>query len=475
MLKFEKKETELEGVYIIHTVKFEDERGYFSEVYQKDSFRDLGIQENFIQENVSFSKKGTLRGLHFQTKKKQGKLLRVLEGKIYDVIVDLRKESSTYGKYIGIELSSKDQNLLWIPPDFAHGFLSLAEKNVIQYQCTDSYDMEYEEGILWSDQDLNIDWKLDEYGFSEEELIISEKDKKQKKFVDYERFEKEKSILILGGNGQLGKEFQKFLQKKMIEYQAIDKDALDVSNEKKCREFFIQKHYCCVINCAAYTNVDLAEKEKEECKAVNTDAVRIWTKMCEEKEIPFITFSTDMVFDGKDEFPYTEEDMPNPVNWYGKTKLEGEKFALQYSRSLVIRTSWLFSTEGDNFCKKALLWAKNQETLRIVDDQISSPTSVEDIAVFTWKLYQKACFGLYHMSGMGESSKYDQIRYLLSLFSWKGRIERAKTEEFWNLANRPKYSKLCCMKLYGALGLSLPYWKKSIQYFAKNLRDKNLF
>ena len=196
MLKFEKKETELEGVYIIHTVKFEDERGYFSEVYQKDSFRDLGIQENFIQENVSFSKKGTLRGLHFQTKKKQGKLLRVLEGKIYDVIVDLRKESSTYGKYIGIELSSKDQNLLWIPPDFAHGFLSLAEKNVIQYQCTDSYDMEYEEGILWSDQDLNIDWKLDEYGFSEEELIISEKDKKQKNLWTMKDLRKKKAFLF---------------------------------------------------------------------------------------------------------------------------------------------------------------------------------------------------------------------------------------------------------------------------------------
>ncbi|EFS21304.1 dTDP-4-dehydrorhamnose 3,5-epimerase [Fusobacterium gonidiaformans 3-1-5R] len=467
MSKFIKMETELEGVYIIDTLKFEDERGYFSEIYQKDCFKELGIQDDFIQENISYSKKGTLRGLHFQTKKKQGKLLRVLKGKIYDVIVDLRENSKTYGQHIGIELQGQDQKLLWIPPGCAHGFLSLDEKNVVQYQCTENYAAEYESGILWSDTDLNIDWKLKEYGILKEELIISEKDRRQKSFEDYEKRKKEERVLILGGNGQLGKAFQKFIQKKKIRYQAVDIDTLDITDEKKCREFLEKNFFHCVINCAAYTDVDKAELELERCKTVNADAIKLWIDLCRERQIPFITFSTDFVFDGTGDEPYSEEKDPNPISWYGKTKLEGEKNALCYEKALVIRSSWLFSNEGTNFCKKVLTWSKQKKEIHIVDDQISTPTYVRDLVYFTWLLYEKACFGLYHMSSSGECSKYDLAKYLLSSISWNGILERASSEEFENRAERPKYSKLYCMKLQREVGKPLPYWKKAVQHFLK--------
>lgn len=469
MSKFEKIETDLEGVYIIRTVKFEDERGYFSEIYQKDCFKELGIQDDFIQENISYSKKGTLRGLHFQTKKKQGKLLRVLKGKIYDVIVDLRENSKTYGQHIGIELQGQDQKLLWIPPGCAHGFLSLDEKNVVQYQCTENYAAEYESGLLWSDHDLNIDWKLEEYGLLEKDLIISEKDQRQKTFLEYQKIIDKKQVLILGGNGQLGKAFQRFIRKKKIKYQAVDIDTLDITDEKKCREFWEKEYFHCVINCAAYTDVDMAELELEKCKAVNADAVKLWVELCEEREIPFITFSTDFVFDGKGDEPYSEEKEPNPINWYGKTKLEGEKNALRYKKSLVIRSSWLFSDEGNNFCKKVLTWSKQKNKIRIIDDQISTPTCVRDLVYFTWLLYQKACFGLYHMSSIGECSKYDLAKYLLSLTSWDGTLERASSEEFDSRAERPKYSKLYCMKLQKTVGKNLPYWKQAVRHFVNSV------
>lgn len=174
--------TSIKDLYIIQPEIFNDNRGYFIESYNKEDFYKAGLTMNFVQDNESKSTKGVLRGLHFQTKNTQGKLVRVIVGEVYDVAVDLRKESPTFGKYEGIILSQDNKKQLYIPEGFAHGFLVLSEIAIIAYKCTNYYAPKYDSGIMWNDEDININWPIDNIN----KLILSEKDKKQKKLKDIE-------------------------------------------------------------------------------------------------------------------------------------------------------------------------------------------------------------------------------------------------------------------------------------------------
>ena len=173
------EERELEGIIIFETEVFRDDRGYFMEFYNEKRFNH-NILENFSfkQDNISCSKKNVLRGLHFQAPPyEQGKLIQVLNGRVLDVIVDLRIGSKTFGKHMKIELSSDNRKQLWIPPGFAHGFLTLENDTLFSYKCTNHYSKNHEMDLLWNDENLNIEWGI-------ENPIISEKDKKATKFQD---------------------------------------------------------------------------------------------------------------------------------------------------------------------------------------------------------------------------------------------------------------------------------------------------
>lgn len=170
-MPFTFNKTDIEGVYIIEPKCFGDDRGYFMETYQKDEFDKAGLNYNFVQSNQSKSHKGVLRGLHFQTRKPQAKLVRVVEGEVYDVAVDLRKDSPTYGKYVGVILSSENHKMFMIPKGFAHGFVVLSDTAIFEYQVDDVYDPGHEGGIMWNDSDINIQWPYSG------ELDLSEKDK----------------------------------------------------------------------------------------------------------------------------------------------------------------------------------------------------------------------------------------------------------------------------------------------------------
>ena len=184
-MKVEK--TEFEGMLVIKPDVFEDNRGKFLELYHKEKFAGLGIPKEFVQDNQSISKKGVLRGLHFQIPPfSQGKLVFVVKGKVLDVAVDLRKNSPTYKKYFSILLSEENKFLLWIPEGFAHGFLSLEEGTIFEYKCTNPYHKESEMGIIWNDAEFAIDWHFKEYGI--EKPVISEKDAKLPSFKEIERF-----------------------------------------------------------------------------------------------------------------------------------------------------------------------------------------------------------------------------------------------------------------------------------------------
>ncbi|WP_238915466.1 dTDP-4-dehydrorhamnose 3,5-epimerase [Clostridium sp. YIM B02555] len=166
--------SEIDGAYIVEPKVFGDERGYFMEVYNEEAFKEAGLNMTFVQDNESKSSKGVLRGLHFQRKHSQGKLVRVTKGEVFDVAVDLRIGSETYGKWEAVILSDENKKQFYIPKGFAHGFLVLSEEAVFNYKCTDFYAAEYDSGVMWNDPDIDIKWPLDRI----QNMILSEKDKK---------------------------------------------------------------------------------------------------------------------------------------------------------------------------------------------------------------------------------------------------------------------------------------------------------
>ena len=176
MGKFERIDTGIEGLYVIKPTAFEDSRGFFMETYQKKDFEELGITCEFVQDNHSKSTKGVLRGLHFQKEYPQSKLVRAIRGEVYDVAVDLRKDSPTYGKYYGVLLSEENKLQFFIPRGFAHGFLVTSDDAEFVYKVDDFYHPNDEGGIMWNDEKIGIEWPLDKVG-GVENLIQSDKDK----------------------------------------------------------------------------------------------------------------------------------------------------------------------------------------------------------------------------------------------------------------------------------------------------------
>ena len=175
---------DIEGLYVIEPTVFKDERGYFVETYNQNDMKEAGLDMVFVQDNQSMSTRAVLRGLHFQKQFPQGKLVRVVRGKVFDVAVDLRSDSKTYGKWFGVELSAENMKQFYIPEGFAHGFLVLSDEAEFCYKCTDFYHPGDEGGLAWNDPEIGVGWPLEE-GV---DLIISEKDQKWKGLKDTFKF-----------------------------------------------------------------------------------------------------------------------------------------------------------------------------------------------------------------------------------------------------------------------------------------------
>ena len=182
MGQFQFTKTGIEGLVVVEPKVFGDNRGYFMETYNYNDFKAAGLDMVFVQDNQSKSKKGVLRGLHFQKKNPQGKLVRVVSGEVYDVAVDLRKGSDTYGKWYGVLLSAENKKQFYVPDGFAHGFVVMSETAEFVYKCTRFYDPSDEGGLMWNDPEIGIDWPVPENA----ELLLSEKDQHHQPLKDFE-------------------------------------------------------------------------------------------------------------------------------------------------------------------------------------------------------------------------------------------------------------------------------------------------
>ena len=276
-----------------------------------------------------------------------------------------------------------------------------------------------------------------------------------------------KNILITGANGQLGNEMR-VLSAENPEYTYFFTDVaeLDICNEQAVSDFVKANNIHVIVNCAAYTAVDNAEDNVELCTKLNADAVGYLAKAAEANGAEFIQISTDYVFDGTAHIPYQETELTCPNSVYGKTKLAGEQNALSLcSRSMVIRTAWLYSTFGNNFVKTMIRLGKERDSLGVIFDQIGTPTCARDLAraIFA-AIRQGVVPGVYHFSNEGVCSWYDftkAIHRLAGITTCS--VKPLHTSEYPTKAKRPHYSVLDKTKIKETYHIEIPYWMDSLQ------------
>ena len=282
-------------------------------------------------------------------------------------------------------------------------------------------------------------------------------------------------ILLLGKRGQLGWELERSLAP-LGEITAFSSNQLDVKNLTELKDTINKIKPKIIVNASAYTAVDRAEEEREIAMQVNAHAPAVMAECAKALNAVLIHYSTDYVFDGKKNIPYTEKDLTNPLNVYGQSKLEGEQAITQVGGAFVIlRTSWVYSLRGENFVTKVLAWARQKETLQIVTDQIGSPTWARMLAECTSTLLAKSLpapkdffstrSGMYHLGGLGSVSRFDFAQAILRLTPsghLRTELEPALTLDFPTPAVRPLATSLDCSKFENVFDLQLPSWEEAL-------------
>lgn len=286
-------------------------------------------------------------------------------------------------------------------------------------------------------------------------------------------------ILVTGAYGQLGNEL-KVLAEKDSDHQFLftDADTLDITDKNQVRQFFEKEKPEFVVNCAAYTAVDKAEVETDLAQRINANAPALLAKYTTQFDCGFIHISTDYVFNGKSFIPYNENDPVQPESVYGKTKLAGENFVLSSeSKAVIIRTSWLYSSFGNNFVKTMLRLGEERDLLKVVYDQVGTPTYAADLAkavLSILTIYEKEPEnfqpGIYHFSNEGVTSWYDFAKSIFEMSGLGCKVLPVLSDEFPTPAKRPAYSVLNKSKIKETFKLEIPYWKDSLEICLKKLQ-----
>ena len=250
-------------------------------------------------------------------------------------------------------------------------------------------------------------------------------------------------ILVTGAQGMLGQDLCPILEDEGYEVVETDVDTLDITNFEQVKKVLAYENPDIVIHCAAYTNVDKAEEEPEKAALINALGTENIAKICAENDITLVYISTDYVFDGEKKEPYLPEDKPNPINEYGKTKLDGEKVVQKYCKKFyIVRTSWLYGHYGKNFIE-TMISLSNMPELEVVDDQIGCPTWTVELSNGIAELLDEMPeYGIYHICGSGKTSWYNFAKEIFQQMGLKVNLIPCKSEEFPRPAKRPKHSVL---------------------------------
>jgi dTDP-4-dehydrorhamnose reductase len=285
------------------------------------------------------------------------------------------------------------------------------------------------------------------------------------------------NILITGANGQLGSEIKELSPLyKNLNFTFTDVDELDITNYDALGKYFSKNKFQCIINCAGYTAVDKAESEKAKAIQINATAVKYLAEYSSSQNALFVHISTDYVFDGRSCKPYSEGDMTNPKSVYGKTKLDGEvEVIFNAQKSIIFRTSWLYSSYGSNFVKTIIKAANEKGALNVVYDQIGNPTYAKDLAktildiVPTYHAQNKS--EIYNYSNEGVTSWYDFAKEITEMADIKCSISPIETKDYPTPAVRPQYSVLNKSKIKKQFNIVIPHWKDSLRECIKKINS----
>lgn len=273
-------------------------------------------------------------------------------------------------------------------------------------------------------------------------------------------------VLVTGANGQLGYDVIKLLDSEGIEFLGTDRESLDITNEENVTRVINDYNPNVVIHCAAYTAVDKAEDEKELCYSVNVLGTRNIAQACKEINAKMVYISTDYVFDGEGDMSFEVTDKPNPINYYGKTKYEGElevhKFLDKY---FVVRISWVFGSNGNNFVKTMLRLGKERDEISVVADQIGSPTYTPDLAKLLVEMIKTDKYGIYHATNEGYCSWYEFASEIFKQAGMDVKVNPIKTEDYPTKAKRPKNSRLYKNSL-----IKLENWEDALNHYIKHMK-----
>lgn len=279
-------------------------------------------------------------------------------------------------------------------------------------------------------------------------------------------------LLITGASGQLGSSLLQVLKSETFKAEicALDEKQLDICDLESTERIITREKPDIIINCSAYTDVDGCESNEALAYMVNAWGVKNLTQCARLVGAKLVHISTDFVFDGNTTLPYCEDAPTAPLNVYGKTKLEGEKFALEYEKSFVLRTAWLYGRNKSNFVSTIEKLCKDRKEISVVTDQVGSPTFAEDLSRCILKLMLTENYGLYHCTNSGFCSKYELAKELVRLSGNNCLVSPCLSDKFPSPAKRPKFSALNCSKLEKTLNINLRDWKSAIKdYFKKEM------
>ena len=285
------------------------------------------------------------------------------------------------------------------------------------------------------------------------------------------------NVLVTGSYGQLGSEIKELSVNYPNNYFFTDKDELDITSIEAIKNFVDANDIDTIINCAAYTAVDKAEEDEVDADKINHLAVKYLAQISKEINIKFIHISTDYVFDGKNHRPYIESDPVSPQSVYGQTKLDGEKALLEVNpeNSIIIRTSWVYSSYGANFVKTMLRLGKERDELNVIYDQVGTPTYAKDLARAILEIIPKIDnkkVEIYHYSNNGVLSWYDFAKEIMRMAKIDCQINPIETKEYPTPASRPHYSLLNKSKIIKQFDLCIPYWKDSLDECLKVMGER---